>query len=72
MANDPIDGHRPCPFLNTPQAAHYLGLTARHLERLRTHGRGPTFRRHCRYVVYHIDDLDAWSHAHRSGDHADG
>jgi hypothetical protein len=55
------------PFLNTRQAGHYLGLTVRHLERLRSAGGGPLFRRHGRYVVYHIDDLNAWSLAHSEG-----
>ncbi|GAA4779450.1 hypothetical protein GCM10023219_29150 [Stakelama sediminis] len=64
--DDDTAAKRPRPFLNTPQAGHYLGLTARHLERLRSQGAGPVYRRHCRYVVYHIDDLDAWSRAHSS------
>lgn len=51
------------PFLNTRQAGHYLGLTARHLERMRAAGTGPNFRRHGRFVFYHIDALDAWSRA---------
>ena len=55
-----------CPFLNTRQAAHYLSLTPRHLERLRAQRRGPVYRRHSRYVVYHIDDLIAWSRANSS------
>lgn len=59
------------PFLNTRQAAHYLGLSARHLERLRSRSLGPMFRRHSRFIVYHIDDLDAWSLAHSSADNAD-
>ena len=54
------------PFLNSRQAGHYLGLSVRHLERLRARGGGPVFRRHRRFVVYHIDDLDAWSRAHSS------
>ncbi len=49
------------PFLNTRQTAHYLGFSTRQLERLRSRGDGPKFRRHGRYVLYHIDDLDAWS-----------
>ncbi len=49
------------PFLNTPQAAHYLGLSRKTLEKLRVIGGGPRFRRHGHHVVYHIDDLDAWS-----------
>jgi hypothetical protein len=28
---------------------------------MRAAGTGPSFRRHSRYVRYHIDDLDAWS-----------
>lgn len=59
------------PFLNTRQAAHYLGLSARHLERLRSRGAGPVYRRHSRFVVYHIDDLDAWSIAHSSAENGD-
>ena len=66
MEDDVSSARRSRPFLNTRQAGHYLGLTPRHLERLRAQGRGPTFRRHCRYVVYHIDDLDAWSRANSS------
>ena len=53
------------PFLNTAQAAHYIGLNYRTLENMRGQGRGPPFRRHGRFVRYHIDDLDAWSR--RSG-----
>jgi hypothetical protein len=50
-----------CPFLNTEQAAFYLGVSARKLQQLRRGQGGPQFRRHSRYVRYHIDDLDAWS-----------
>src|SRR3546814_13066185 len=63
MEDETVSVGRARPFLNTRQAGHYLGLTPRHLERLRAQGRGPNFRRHCRSVVYHIDDLDAWSAA---------
>jgi transposase len=49
------------PFLNTEQAAFYLGLSPRRLQELRSAGEGPRFRRHSRYVRYHIDDLDRWS-----------
>ena len=49
------------PFLNTEQAAFYLGLSPRKLRALRSNGQGPQFRRHSRYVRYHIDDLDRWS-----------
>jgi hypothetical protein len=49
------------PFLSTEQAAFYLGLSARKLQAMRAGGTGPGYRRHSRYVRYHIDDLDAWS-----------
>ena len=49
------------PFLNTAQAAYYVGLSRRTLEKMRVTGAGPRFRKHGRYVRYHIDDLNAWS-----------
>lgn len=57
---------RGSPFLNTDQAAAYLKLSVRLLKRLRSAGKGPVFRRHSRYVQYHIDDLDAWSSENRA------
>ena len=68
MDGDDIDrassARRGSPFLNTEQAAVWLGLSSRQLKRLRVLGQGPVFRRHCRYVQYHIDDLDSWSREH--------
>ena len=58
------------PFLNTEQAAFYLGLSPRRLQELRSAGEGPRFRRHSRYVRYHIDDLDAWSSETSGGTNA--
>lgn len=55
------DAKKGSPFLNTAQAAFYVGLSRRTLEKMRTHGGGPRFRRHGRYIRYHIDDLDLWS-----------
>ena len=49
------------PFLSPEQAAHYLGISTRTLQEFRTAGTGPRYRRHCRFVRYHVDDLDAWS-----------
>lgn len=37
------------------------GLSPRTLEKMRSSGHGPCFRKHGRYVRYHIDDLDDWS-----------
>jgi excisionase family DNA binding protein len=49
------------PFLSTAQAAFYVGLSRRTLEKMRVVGGGPPYRKHGRYVRYHINDLDAWS-----------
>ena len=58
----PAAGVRPgSPFLTTEQAAFYLGLSARTLERHRGAGVGPAFRRHRGLVRYHIEDLEGWS-----------
>jgi hypothetical protein len=54
------------PFLNTAQAAHYVGLAERTLETMRGEGTGPAFRRHGRFIRYHIDDLDTWSRTNGS------
>jgi excisionase family DNA binding protein len=51
------------PFLTTTQAGTYVGLSRRTLEKMRTAGNGPAYRKHGRYVRYHIADLDAWSAA---------
>jgi len=51
------------PFLSTEQAAFYLGLSPRKLQAMLGGGIGPRFRRHCRYVRYHVDDHDGWSSA---------
>lgn len=49
------------PFLTTKDAAHYLSLSSRTLEKMRLIGHGPRFRKHGRYVRYHINDLEQWS-----------
>lgn len=56
------------PFLSTEQAGYYLGLSARKLQAMRAEGTGPAYRRHSRYVRYHIDDLDRWSQGSAASD----
>jgi hypothetical protein len=58
------------PFLSTEQAAFYLGLSGRKLQAMRATGTGPAYRRHSRYVRYHIDDLDDWSRRSAGGQDA--
>lgn len=57
MKTDQLDS----PFLNTAQAAHYLRMSPKALERLRVIGGGPIYRKHGGHVVYKLSDLDEWS-----------
>ncbi|MEE9454642.1 MAG: helix-turn-helix domain-containing protein [Paracoccaceae bacterium] len=49
------------PFLTTKEAARFLVLKTNTLEKMRVYGGGPIYRKHGRYVRYHIDDLNDWS-----------
>lgn len=51
----------PPRFLRTPEAARFLGLSGRTLEKHRTFGTGPTFRKIGGRVVYALDDLQSWA-----------
>jgi predicted DNA-binding transcriptional regulator AlpA len=51
----------PPRFLRTPEAADFLGLSSRTLEKHRTYGTGPAYRKLGGRVVYAIDDLKAWA-----------
>ncbi|WP_442580299.1 helix-turn-helix transcriptional regulator [Mesorhizobium sp. ASY16-5R] len=51
----------PPRFLRTKEAAEFLSLSARTLEKHRTYGTGPAYRKLGGRVVYAIDDLQAWA-----------
>lgn len=51
----------PPRFLRTKEAADFLSLSARTLEKHRTYGTGPAYRKLGGRVVYAIDDLQAWA-----------
>ena len=51
----------PPRFLRTPEAARFLGLSGRTLEKHRTYGTGPTYRKIGGRVVYALGDLQAWA-----------
>ncbi len=51
------------PFLTTDQAAEYLHMSPKTLEKYRVVGGGPVYRKHGRKVLYRLADLDAWSEA---------
>lgn len=48
-------------FVRTHEAAAFLGLSGRTLEKHRCTGTGPVFRKLGGRVVYAIDDLEAWA-----------
>lgn len=66
-----VQARKGSPFLSTEQAGFYLGLSARRMQAMRAQGSGPRFRRHSRYIRYHIDDLDRWSEGTGGGQHHD-
>jgi predicted DNA-binding transcriptional regulator AlpA len=48
-------------YLRTPEAARFLGLSSRTLEKHRTYGTGPAYRKLGGRVVYAPDDLKEWA-----------
>lgn len=54
-------------FLKTPEAAAYLGLSRRTLEKWRATGKGPRYSRLGRSVVYAVADLDDFARARTVG-----
>ncbi len=50
----------PPRYLRTPEAARFLGLSGRTLEKHRTYGTGPRYSKLGGRVIYGLDDLQAW------------
>jgi predicted DNA-binding transcriptional regulator AlpA len=48
-------------YLRTSEAARMLGLSARTLEKHRTYGTGPVYRKLGGRIVYAPEDLRAWA-----------
>ena len=57
---DPTAGLPP-RYLRTAEAARFLSLSGRTLEKHRTYGTGPAYRKIGGRVVYALDDLKAWA-----------
>ncbi|MDF3625949.1 helix-turn-helix transcriptional regulator [Brytella acorum] len=53
----------PPRLLRTTEAAHFLGLSGRTLEKHRTMGTGPIYHKIGGRVVYTLADLTAWLEA---------
>ncbi|NVN10059.1 helix-turn-helix transcriptional regulator [Nguyenibacter vanlangensis] len=51
---------RPARHLRTPQAAEWLGISPRTLERYRVIGGGPVFHKLGNRVTYTVADLKEW------------
>lgn len=54
----------PPRYLTNDEAADYLRLSPRTLEKQRVLGGGPRFRKFGRRVMYAVADLDAWANEH--------
>jgi len=52
---------QPQRYLTNDEAAEYLRLSPRTLEKQRVIGGGPKFRKFGRRVMYAVADLDAWA-----------
>ena len=62
----PVGDATPKPavrYLSNDEAAEFLHLSPRTLEKQRVIGGGPKFRKFGRRVVYAIDDLESWANA---------
>lgn len=51
----------PNRYVRTAEAGRYLGLSGRTLEKHRTYGTGPRYRKIGGRVVYAVSDLEAWA-----------
>ncbi len=49
------------PFIGTKEAANFLGLSPRTLEKMRITGDGPDFRKFGRRCLYSIEDIEHWA-----------
>ena len=58
-------------YLSTREAADYLGLSSRTLDRYRVSGEGPVFHRFGGRVRYLRADLDAWAATRRRASTSD-
>jgi Helix-turn-helix domain len=51
----------PQRYLRTPEAARFLCLSVRTVEKHRIYGTGPIYRKVGGRILYSIDDLKAWA-----------
>jgi len=65
MGSTSVQSEPACPdrYLTNEEAANFLRLSPRTLEKHRVLGGGPRFRKFGRRVLYAIADLEAWADA---------
>ena len=59
----PAQTTQPARYLTNNEAAEFLRLSPRTLEKQRVIGGGPRFRKFGRRVMYAVADLEAWADA---------
>jgi len=59
--DEAVSGYIPQRYIRTPEAAKFLGLSGRTLEKHRTYGTGPRYSKLGGRVVYRITDLQSWA-----------
>lgn len=59
----PAPAAQPAIYLTNNEAAQFLRLSPRTLEKQRVIGGGPRFRKFGRRVMYSLPDLNAWADA---------
>jgi hypothetical protein len=62
-APQPAPAAQPARYLTNDEAAAFLRLSPRTLEKQRVIGGGPRFRKFGRRVMYAVADLEAWADA---------
>jgi len=53
------------PYRTVGEAAEYLRMSPQTLNNHRCKGTGPSYHKHGRRVLYHIDALIGWSNLHK-------
>ncbi len=56
-----LNNQLPQSYLCTPEAARFLSLSGRTLEKHRTYGTGPRYSKFGGRVVYRVEDLQEWA-----------
>lgn len=49
------------PYKTVAEAAEFLRLSPQTLNNMRSNGRGPSYHRHGRRILYDVDELRSWS-----------